>query len=603
MSTDRVSATTDRTGESRDLSTRARVALFVVALAAVTLAGCQKDASPDAFIGPSELALSLALSASPDVLPLDGASQSLVSILVRDGSGQVVANVTLRLQISIGGVLQDLGLLSARTLVTGQDGRAVATYTAPLAVSGVDSGAQVEILVTPVGDNYASALPRTLAIRLVPRGIVIPPPTLSAGFRFTPSSPAEFQEILFETNCLSEFDTNCVRGAVPSWDFGDGTTGSGATVTHAYSTPSTFTVSVTVTDAFGRSATKSRVVIVGIGGTPTASFSVSPVTPNLGDTVFFNASASTAPPGRSIVSYDWSFGDGETASGATVSHAFGVEATYTVTLTDDRGKTGSTTRIVIVTTGLPSASFVFSPSAPSVRAPVFFDASESRATVPGRTLVSYDWNFGDGSTATGVTLDHIFEVASTYIVTLTVTDSVGETATTTDSVSVGGSGGSPTASFTVSPSPATLGTATIVDAAASTPSSGATITSYLWNIGDSTGTSTCPAAAGCNGAIFSHTYAAAGSYTITLTVTDSRSQTATTTQTITVGAVSDPTASFTASPNPATTVTVIIFNGSASSAAPSRTIASYSWSWGDLTPDVMSAMPTATHTFAAPGTS
>ena len=608
MSTDVLRGMTDATGEATVLSIRVRVALFAVALAlaALTLAACQKDASPDSFVGPSELALSLALRALPDVLPLDGASQSLVSILVRDGSGQVVANVALRLQISVGGVLRDYGLLSSRTLVTGQDGRAVATYTAPLAVSGVDTGAQVEILVTPVGDNYASAVPRTLAIRLVPNGVVIPPNTLSAGFRYTPSSPAEFQEILFETNCLSDFDTNCVRGAVTyAWDFGDGATGSGATVAHAYSTPSTFTVGLTVTDAFSRSITASRQVTVVSGGTPTASFTFSPLTPNLDDTVFFNASASTPPPGRKIVSYDWAFGDGGTAAGTTVSHAFGRAATYTVTLTvtDDRGATGSTISRVVVTTGRPSASFVFSPSAPSVRAPVFFDASASRATVAGRTLVSYDWVFGDGATGTGVMVEHRYEFASTYPVTLTVTDSVGEKATTTVSVTAGGTGGVPTASFTVSPSPTTIGTVTVVDATASTASNGATIASYTWNFGDSTGTSTCPAAAGCNGAIFSHTYVAVGSYTITLTVTDSLGQTVTTTQSITVNDTTPPTASFTFTPNSAPAGTTILFDATGSTSSFGRSITNYFWDLGDgLGTTVDSGTsPTISGTYPGPG--
>ena len=605
MSTDRVSATTDGVGGSRALPMRARVALFVVALAAVTLSACQKDASPDPFIGPSELALSIALSASPDVLPLDGASQSVVFILARDASGQAVANVTLRLQISFGGVLQDIGQLSARTLVTGQDGRAVVTYTAPLAVSGVDSGAQVEILVTPVGDNYASAVPRTLAIRLVPSGVVIPPQTVSAGFRFTPSSPAEFQEILFETTCLSGGDTNCTRGAVTyAWDFGDGTTGTGATVTHAYASPSTHTVTLTVADAFARTATAARSVTVVTGGTPTASFTVSPVSPNLGDTVFFNASASTAPSGRSIVSYDWTFGDGGAATGTTVSHVFGVAATYSVTLTvtDDRGATGSTTSMVVVTTSLPIASFVFSPTAPSTSTPVFFDASASRATVAGRTLVSYDWVFGDGSTGTGVRVDHGFDFASTFRVTLTVTDSVGEKATTTASVAVGSTGGAPTASFTVSPSPSTVGLNTTVDASASRPSPGATIERYDWDFGETGARFQCPGDSSCGdqNRTFVYRYTRAGSYTINLTIRDSTGQTATTTQTIAVGDVADPIALFTASPNSVAAPATINFNASASSASTGRTIVSYAWDFGDGSP--AGAGETPSHMFMDAGT-
>ena len=603
MSTDRGSATTDGVGGSRVLPMRTRVAFFAVALAAVTLSACQKDASPDAFIGPSELALSISLSASPDVLPLDGASQSVVFILARDGSGQVLANVTLRLQTSFGGVLQDIGLLSARTLVTGQDGRAVATYTAPLAVSGVDTGAQVEILVTPVGDNYASAVPRTLAIRLVPTGVVIPPQTLSAGFRFTPSSPAEFQEVLFQTNCLSTGDTNCSRGAVTyAWDFGDGTTGSGATVTHAYSSPSTHTVTLTVTDAFDRIATAARSVTVVTGGTPTASFTVSPVSPNLGDTVFFNASASTAPSGRSIVSYDWTFGDGGAATGTTVSHVFGVAATYSVTLkvTDDRGATGSTTSSVVVATSRPVASFVFSPTAPSTNTPVFFDASASRATVAGRTLVSYDWIFGDGSTGTGVTVDHGFDFASTFNVTLTVTDSVGDKATTTASVSVGSAGGAPTASF-VSPSPSRVDLNTTVDASASRPSPGATIERYDWDFGETGARFQCPGDSLCGdqNKTFVWRYTRAGSYTINLTIKDSTGQTATTTQTITVNSVSPPTAIFTASPNPAAAAATVNFNATGSSASGGRTMALWSWDFGDAT---VGMGETTAHPYTAAGT-
>ena len=303
----------DDTGGARDLSMRARVALFAVALAAVTLPACQQDATPDPFVGPSELGLSLTLSASPDVLALDGASQSLVTILARDGSGQVVANVTLRLQIRFGGTLQDVGQLSARTLVTGQDGRAVATYTAPLSLSGVDDQEGVEILVTPVGDNYTTSLPRSLTIRLVPSGTVIPPFSLTAGFRFTPSSPAEFEEVLFEAPfCVREFDTNCVRGPVAAyaWDFGDGTTGSGSSVTHTYSTASTYTVTLTVTDAFNRSTSDSQSLTVDAGPTPEALFVFSPDKPTTATTVQFNAIQSTASPGRTLTGYAWDFGDG-----------------------------------------------------------------------------------------------------------------------------------------------------------------------------------------------------------------------------------------------------------------------------------------------------
>ena len=441
----------DDTGGGRGLSTRARVALFAVALAAVTLPACQQDATPDRFVGPSELGLSLTLSASPDVLALDGASQSRVTILARDGSGDMKPNVTLRLQIRFNGVLQDYGRLSTKTLVTGQDGRAVATYTAPLSLSGGDTEQTVEILVTPREDpdNYATAVPRSLTIRLVPSGTVVPPFSLTAGFRFTPSSPVEFQEVLFEAPfCVREIDTNCVRGPVAAytWNFGDGTTGSGSSVTHAYSTASTYTVTLTVTDAFNRSTSASGSVTVDAGPTPEALFVFSPEKPTTATTVQFNAIQSTAPPGRTITGYAWDFGDGNPtcmplalhpvcATGVTVSHTFSLAGTYNVTLTvkDSVGATNTTSNAVIVSgVADPTASFTASPNPTTIGTTVNFNASASSAA-GSRTIASYSWDFGDGASVvtTTATTTHPFTTAGTFTVTLTVTDSEGATEQTT----------------------------------------------------------------------------------------------------------------------------------------------------------------------------
>jgi hypothetical protein len=63
---------------------------------------------------------------------------------------------------------------------------------------------------------------------------------------------------------------------------------------------------------------------------PTASFSATPATP--GSSTTFNARAST-PGTDPIATYEWQFGDGATATGASVSHAFAKAGTYTVTLT------------------------------------------------------------------------------------------------------------------------------------------------------------------------------------------------------------------------------------------------------------------------------
>ena len=334
--------------------------------------------------------------------------------------------------------------------MTDQFGRARATYTAPLG-GPVDDPDPVEILVTPVGDNYASAVPRSVTIRLVPSGIVIPPFSLTAGFRFTPSDPVEFQEVLFEAPfCVRETDTNCVRGPVAAyaWDFGDGTTGIGSSVTHAYSIASTYTVTLTVTDADNRRTSASRSVTVDAGPTPEAAFVFSPDKPTTTTTVQFNAIQSTAPAGRTITGYAWDFGDGTPTcmplalhpvcgTGVTVSHTFSVAGTYNVTLTvkDSVGATDTTSDAVtvgVVSTD-PTASFTFSPSKTTTGVVITFNGSASSA-VGSRTIVSYIWDFGDTTpavTKATPTETHSFTTEGTFTVTLTVTDSEGDTGQTT----------------------------------------------------------------------------------------------------------------------------------------------------------------------------
>jgi serine protease len=80
----------------------------------------------------------------------------------------------------------------------------------------------------------------------------------------------------------------------------------------------------------------------------------------------------------------------------------------------------------------PSANAAADPTDPSVGETVTFDGSAS--SDPDGTIESYQWDFGDGSTGSGVTVEHAYESAGEYQVTLTVTDNDG--ASTTDGVNV-----------------------------------------------------------------------------------------------------------------------------------------------------------------------
>ncbi len=333
-------------------------ALSLLLLGAV--GSCVQDsAEPGPFNGPSELGLALTLTASPDVLPLDGVAQSLIGILARDVNGQAVSGLSLLLQIASDTGLADLGQLSSREVTTGSDGRAAATYTVPpQSTPGAtsDNGEVVTIWVTPIGDNFDNSTTRSLSVRLVPSGAVIPPFNVTVGFTFAPDAPAAFDPVLFTTACPVGVTQNCVSdplGLISSylWSFGDGRTASGPTASNSYDQGGTYLVALTVKDTHGRSAVVTRAVVVGIGTPPTAVITASPTDPNTNDLVFFNASASTAATGRVLVAYSWDFGDGGSSTGVTTSHRYATAGTYVVTLTvsDDKGQVGTATAQIAVT--------------------------------------------------------------------------------------------------------------------------------------------------------------------------------------------------------------------------------------------------------------
>jgi len=82
----------------------------------------------------------------------------------------------------------------------------------------------------------------------------------------------------------------------------------------------------------------------------------------------------------------------------------------------------------------PIASFTYSPSYPFVDQEITFDASNS--TDPDGTIEKYEWNFGDGNTATGIIVTYSYSSAGSYDVTLTVTDDDGATDEETKSISI-----------------------------------------------------------------------------------------------------------------------------------------------------------------------
>jgi PKD repeat protein len=449
-----------RTNESlrRSLVRRAGLLGWLPVAAAVALTGCTtKKADAPPIGGPSEFGLSLELRVSPDVLVMDGVSQSTLTITSRDSNGAIQPNVDVRVEVTSGGQIVDVvGRLSTKNVKTGGDGRATVTYTAPNTAPSTnsDSGNQgVTLIATPAGYDYRNAQARQVDIRLVPQGVVLPESGFPLPkFTFSPTSPGEEQDVIFDA---STSIAACVRnpadpnnaasctpgdGAITSyqWDFGNGQTASGVRVTTRFPTRGTFAVRLVVTNDRGYSnQVTQNVGVVGVAN-PTAAFELSPANPGVNQAVFFDANGSQASPGRTITSYAWNFGDGGTGSGVTTSRRFPRAGAFAVTLTvtDSAGRTGTTTKSLTVGNTIgPTAEFTVSPGQVLVNQLAFFDGTVSTAT-PGRTIARYQWNFGDNQIVEGPRVEHVFRTAGSYSVTLTVTDSNGATDTNTKTVSV-----------------------------------------------------------------------------------------------------------------------------------------------------------------------
>ena len=165
---------------------------------------------------------------------------------------------------------------------------------------------------------------------------------------------------------------------------------------------------------------------------PTAAFTAT--TDDL--EVSVNGSTSSAPPGRTITSYSWNWGDGTAlGSGVTATHDYATGGTYTITLTvtDSLGLTASTSKNVTVAPPHANPTAAFGTQIDGLS--VDFDGTTSTAA-DGATITSYAWAFGDGGTSTQPTPTHLYAAAGSYNVTLTVVDSLGASDSVTQTVNV-----------------------------------------------------------------------------------------------------------------------------------------------------------------------
>ncbi len=366
-------------------------------------------------------------------------------------------------------------------------------------------------------------------------------------------------DVSFDASASTDTD-----GTIESfeWDFGDGSTATGAQAAHTFAESGTYAVTLTVTDDRGGTDDVTVDVEVVANASPVAAF-----TTQVSDLqVSVDATGSEDEDG-SITSFTWDFGDGTAGNGPVSSHTYAEAGVYAIELTvvDDDGAVATTSEEVTVSAPPPNQEPSAAFEATVTNLMVSVDAAES-ADEDG-DLVSYDWDFGDGGSGSGLQTSYTYAEAGTYEVTLVVTDDDGATASTTQQVTVTAppANAAPEAALSLSTQDLVLS----ADGGSSVDTDGS-IESYSWDFGDgATGT----------GVTATHTYGSAGSYTVTLTVTDDDGAQDSVSEVVTVTAPPaniPPVADFSAD------VSFLSVNFDASASSDSDgTITSYAWEFGD----------------------
>ena len=239
------------------------------------------------------------------------------------------------------------------------------------------------------------------------------------------------------------------------WDLGDGNEATGVMIEHFYASAGEYTVVLTVRDEAGNSDSDTLIASVGEAAdeTPPEADAGPDQDVFAGDPVAFEGSGSSDDIG--VVLYSWNFGDGDTAAGVRVTHSFDEAGVYTVTLevSDAAGNTATDSLRVSVSEREPAD--VTPPTAVAgpdqegvVGETMHFDGSGSTDDVG---IESYLWSFGDETSAEGALVEHAYDEAGEYTVTLEVSDAAGNPGEDTLTVAISTVEAAPTIDGVISP--------------------------------------------------------------------------------------------------------------------------------------------------------
>jgi len=277
---------------------------------------------------------------------------------------------------------------------------------------------EVTSTITVMGtDGAGHSISKTIAFNLptILPGIDFEPPV--AVINVTPSTTgtAPFTVVF---DAYSSTDNRGI--ASYSWDFGDGTTGTGVMPpAHTYSKCGTYVVKLTVTDYWGLKGYATVIINVGETGGPKVVIKVTPGTSGTAPfTVYFDASGTTFATGCGVgtATYSWNFGDGSAlGTGVTTSHTYTSNGVYTVilTVTDSAGNIGyGSVTIILKEAGIP-AEIILQAIPTTVTAgggtsQIIATVKDSAGDpVPNGTAVTFNTTFGSLSSYSETTVNGI----------------------------------------------------------------------------------------------------------------------------------------------------------------------------------------------------
>jgi len=305
-----------------------------------------------------------------------------------------------------------------------------------------------------------------------------------------PNPEADFTSDITEgcEGATVSFTDLSVNAETWDWEFGDGTTSTDQHPSHTYNVAGKYSVKLTVSNECGKDDT-TQIEYITIHPKPIADFTSETTQGCTGKPIAFTDLSLYAE------TWLWEFGDGSTSIEQNPSHSYAAAGTYDVklTVTNRCGEDDITKMEYISIYPEPIADFEAEYTGVCKLERVYFLDRSQHA-------MSWDWDFGDGSTSSDRNPSHAYSATGKYTVTLTVSNPCGDDDTVkTDYITIITT---PTADFTADK------TEGCFDTEVTFTNLTTDAYSWDWDFGDgSTSVEENP----------SHTYTKPGKYTVTLT--------------------------------------------------------------------------------------